>query len=364
MVILDDFCRVIRSFLGDMMGEDKTYGPVPLILEKYRNDISDAIKDEITDTKLFVYDMLRYCLGWGDVKGNPIEGEMGKSLRPSLCMFACECAGRSPERVLNAAASIELIHNFSLIHDEIQDLDETRHHRPTLWTVWGKPKALIAGDVLRVIADMAILDENQVDGYKSLEGMAMLTEACLEMIEGQYMDIYFESKPYIMLDEYMSMISRKTGALIRCSLSIGSLLGGMNKRGVSSFREAGQALGYTFQIRDDILGIWGDSELTGKPVGADIRRKKKSLPILHAISESTGVSNRTLLDIFTKDAIGEFDVETVLTIMDETKTYMYSQDLACEYRDNALDALRPTPLDSVQRDRFSELVYFLAQRKF
>ena len=116
---LDDFCRVSRSFLGDMMGEDKTYGPVPLILEKYRNDISDAIKDEITDTKLFVYDMLRYCMGWGDVKGNPIEGEMGKSLRPSLCMFACECAGRSPKRVLNAAASIELIHNFSLIHDEI-----------------------------------------------------------------------------------------------------------------------------------------------------------------------------------------------------------------------------------------------------
>ena len=131
-----------------------------------------------------------------------------------------------------------------------------------------------------------------------------------------------------MLDEYMSMISRKTGALIRCSLTIGSLLGGMSKEDVSSFRESGQALGYTFQIRDDILGIWGDSELTGKPVGADIRRKKKSLPILHAISESTGASNRTLLDIFTKDNIGDFDVETVLTIMDETKTYMYSQDLA------------------------------------
>ena len=346
------------------MGNDMAYSSVPLILEKYRKDISDAIKGDVTDRNLFVYDMLRYCLGWGDTKGNPIEGEMGKSLRPSLCMFACECAGRSPESVLNAAASIELIHNFSLIHDEIQDLDETRHHRPTLWAVWGKPKALIAGDVLRVIADMAILDQNHFDNYKLLESMSMLTEACLEMIEGQYMDIHFESKPYIKLDEYMKMISRKTGALIRCSLTMGSLLGGMNKQDVSSFRESGQALGYTFQIRDDILGIWGDSELTGKPVGADIRRKKKSLPILHAITESSGASNKILLDIFAKDHIEDLEVETVLTIMDETRTYTYSQDLACEYRDRALDAVASTPLDSIQRDRFSELVYFLAQRRF
>ena len=347
-----------------MRGKDEAYRSVPLILEKYRKDISNSIRGEITDKNLFVYDMLRYCLGWGDTKGNQIEGEMGKSLRPSLCMFACECAGRSSESVLNAAASIELIHNFSLIHDEIQDLDETRHHRPTLWAVWGKPKALVAGDVLRVIADMAILDTNGSDSYKLLESMFMLTEACLEMIEGQYMDIYFESKPYINLDEYMEMISRKTGALIRCSLTIGALLGGMNKRDVLSFRKSGRALGYTFQIRDDILGIWGNADLTGKPVGADIRRKKKSLPILHAISESTGTSNKILLDIFAKDDIGDYEVETVLTIMDETRTYIYSQDLACEYRDKALEAVMDIPLDSIQRDSFSELVYFLAERKF
>ena len=275
----------------------------PTILEKYRTRVENYLYTVSSVGDPRIGDAIKYHFGWLDQYGNSGSSMQGKGVRSSLCMFACECAGRSPEIVLNAAASIELIHNFSLVHDEIQDLDETRHHRPTLWAVWGKPKALIAGDVLRVLADMAILDENQVDSYKSLEAMSMLTEACLEMIEGQYMDIYFESRPYIMLDEYMSMISRKTGALIRCSLTIGSLLGGMSKEDVSSFRESGQALGYTFQIRDDILGIWGDSELTGKPVGADIRRKKKSLPILHAISESTGASNRTLLDIFTKDNI-------------------------------------------------------------
>ena len=173
----------------------------------------------------------RYCMGWSDKDGRPVNGVMGKSLRPSLCLFACEAVGGHMKNALPAAASLELIHNFSLIHDEIEDFDETRHHRPTLWALWGINKALVAGNVLRILADRSMemmRNDEGKDTERILKGVELLTEACLEMIEGQYMDISFEGRIDITLDQYMAMIARKTGALIRCSLHLGAVMGTEN----------------------------------------------------------------------------------------------------------------------------------------
>ena len=169
---------------------------LPAIIHRYKSDVSAALRERLDSDLLPVYEMLRYSMGWaepGRAQGPPTEG---KALRPTLCLFACEAAGGVASKALPAAVSLELIHNFSLIHDDIQDRDETRHHRPTLWAVWGEPRALVAGNTLRVIADMSLwgLLEAGASVDESLRATSLLTEGYLEMIEGQYLDLSYEGR--------------------------------------------------------------------------------------------------------------------------------------------------------------------------
>ena len=240
-----------------------------------------------------------------------------------------------------AAAALEFIHNFSLIHDDIQDKDRTRHHRPTLWAVWGMPKALVAGNVLRVIADTCLegLTREGVKTDHALSGIGLLTEAYLEMIEGQYLDVSYEGQTTISIDDYMSMISRKTGALIRCALHLGALIGAGDAATADAFRECGRSLGYIFQIRDDFLGVWGDEGITGKPVGADIRRKKNSFPIVCAMSQSAAKDQQLLKELYSKDDLDEDDVADVLDAMERSHVKERGASIAAEHSDRALQAL-------------------------
>ena len=337
------------------------------MLVRYRDIIVTTLKRRLSQDFLPVYDMLRYCMGWSDKDGNPVDGAMGKSLRPSLCLFACEAVGGQIRHALPAAASLELIHNFSLIHDEIEDFDETRHHRPTLWTLWGINKALVAGNVLRIVADRSMemmkIDEGK-DAERVVKGVELLTEACLEMIEGQYMDISFEGRIDITLNQYMSMISRKTGALIRCSLHLGAVMGTENLRTLEIFRRTGTSLGYVFQIRDDILGIWGQEESTGKPVGIDILRKKNSLPIVHAMDKADSKGRERLREIYSLQSLGEPEVLAVLDIMEQAGTRDYAQGLAHQYEEEALKSFSDAMLPDSYKFDFGVLSHFLAVREY
>ena len=139
------------------MNNNVEFGPeLPSVLSRYQDVLEPALRNTISDRSSFVYEMLRYCMGWSDVAGKPCDLEKGKSIRPSLCLFTCEALGGDVNRAVPAAVSLELIHNFSLIHDEIQDFDAIRHHRPTLWNVWGVPKAVVAGNVMRVLAEKSM----------------------------------------------------------------------------------------------------------------------------------------------------------------------------------------------------------------
>ena len=198
---------------------------IPLVLSRYQDILEPALRNTVSDRSSFLYDMLRYCMGWSDVAGEPCDMEKGKGVRPSLCLFTCDALGGDVQKALPAAVSLELIHNFSLIHDEIQDFDEVRHHRPTLWTVWGVPKALVAGNVMRVLAERSMSCMEFADAKLISQSSSIVSEACLQMIEGQYMDISFEGSSRITVDQYMEMISRKTGALLRSSVHLGALLG-------------------------------------------------------------------------------------------------------------------------------------------
>ena len=233
--------------------------------------------------------------------------------------------------------------------------------------MWGINKALVAGNVLRIVADRSMemmkIDEGK-DAERVVKGVELLTEACLEMIEGQYMDISFEGRIDITLDQYMAMISRKTGALIRCSLQLGAAMGTENSATLETFRKTGTSLGFVFQIRDDILGIWGEEKSTGKPVGIDILRKKNSLPIVHAMDKADKKGRELLREIYSLEHPGEQEVAAVLEIMEQAGTRDYAQKLAYEYEGKALKLFSQTRLSDSHQLDFGVLARFLAVRQY
>ena len=338
--------------------------PLPLMIARYGGRIQAALRRSLSQDGSLVYDMLRYYMGWADVSGAPTAASAGKAVRPALCMYGCAAVGGEAETAIPAAAAIELIHNFSLVHDDIQDEDETRHNRKTIWAVWGKDKALVAGNVLRVVADTALheLADDRAPADRAIAAVDLLTESYLEMIEGQYLDIAFEGRHDIGMADYRRMISRKTGALLRCSLNLGAAVGSDDDDVVSAFRECGRALGYVFQIRDDVLGVWGDEAVTGKPVGADIRRKKNSYPVVCAMERAERDDLDALTTIYAKPQPDEGDVARALDVMERVGVREMAQAEAGEWADAAMSALASVELSPQARRDIEEFTHFLLVR--
>ena len=338
--------------------------PLPQMFQRYRVNISRSLRDSLSQQYSDVYDMLRYYMGWVDENGRPHEAMEGKALRPTLCLFACEAVGGDLEMAMPSAVALEFIHNFSLIHDDIQDRDETRHNRKTLWAVWGDPKALVAGNVLRVVADECLhqLLDSGLDYDRALAAGTLLTEAYLEMIEGQYLDLQFEGRHDISMSDYLNMISRKTGALIRCSLNLGAVVGAQEQGVGDAFKESGRAMGYVFQIIDDVLGVWGNEETTGKPVGSDIRRKKNSYPVVYTMGTANVKDQKMLNKIYEKDELDDSDVDSVLAVMDRLDVKNQAQQEAEKYANVALECLAPVALSREARQELEDLAHFLLVR--
>ncbi len=341
-------------------------GQLPGAFQQYQDHIGDALRRGLSVGCAGLYDMLRFHMGWGDVRGRRVEGRGGKGLRPTLCLIACDATGGDVGQATPAAVALEYVHNFSLIHDDIQDRDETRHGRPTLYWQWGMPRALVAGNFLRAIADKTVqeLVDSGLEERVALDAAGALTRAYLEMIEGQYMDLEFEGRRDITVHQYLEMISKKTGALIRCSVDLGAMIGSHDEETRSAFHEFGRALGFLFQIRDDVLGVWGETEQTGKPIHADIRRKKNSFPVMHAMAFSRDGDARTLQDIYGQpgNEISEGDVAAVLEILGNTGTRRSAQEVAAEFRDQAVEAISSVELSPETRDGLEELADFLLVR--
>ena len=334
------------------------------MFDRYGDYVQDALRNNLDLRGSSVYDMLRYYMGWADETGAPITAMTGKAVRPTLCLFGCEAVGGPLNFALPAAVALEFIHNFSLIHDDIQDEDETRHNRKTLWAVWGKPKALVAGNALRVVADISLhnLEAQGLRRERSLAAVSLLTESYLEMIEGQYLDLSFEGRHDIGMDDYLRMISRKTGALLRCSLNLGAVVGTDDARAIAALRECGRALGYVFQIRDDVLGVWGEEELTGKPVGSDIRRKKNSYPIVYAMESADREDRDRISSIYLKPELDGRDVDSVLAVMDKIRVRERAQTEAAAWADRAIRSIESLELSPWHRERIEEFTHFLLVR--
>lgn len=312
------------------------------------------------------YDMLAYHMGWRDAELRHVDQRTGKWIRPAMCLLACEAAGGHWERAVPAAVAIELTHNFTLIHDDIQDGDAERRGRQTVWTLWGVPQGINAGDALFVLAHTALhpLHHGEFDPATIRHVYEAYDQACLRLVEGQYLDISFEDRLDVGVDEYLTMIAGKTAALLAASLAIGARLATSDERIVDAYREFGEELGLTFQIVDDILGIWGDKAVTGKPAGNDLRRKKKSLPVVYALERELVEANQPLHALYRQDTLAHADVEAALDILGEAGARRYAEDLAQQHWQRAVDILSKTGIENTAQSQLRNLARFLVEREY
>lgn len=304
--------------------------------------------------------LLRYHLGWVDATFQPRDGRSGKRLRPLLCLLACEGCGGRWNKALPAAAAIELLHNFTLIHDDIEDQDNVRRGRPTVWSVWGEAQGINAGDTLFSVAQLALLElaERDIPAERVLEAARLFNETCVRLTGGQHLDIGFENRDQVSVEDYLTMIEGKTAALVACSCEMGALVAGAEARRRNSLREFGRHAGLAFQMQDDVLGIWGDPDVTGKPAGADIARRKKTLPLLHGMERS-----EALRSLIARDALSDADVREATSLLGEAGSREYAEQLAREHYERALSALDDASLAPRPAQALRQLAEKLLDRK-
>lgn len=232
--------------------------------------------------------MIVYHMGWSAGEGD--LGSRGKRIRPLLtllCAFAC--GSEREESILPAALAVELLHNFTLIHDDIEDQSPLRHGRPTLWKKWGTAQAINAGDALFSIAQLALLDLSKTcKDSITVQAALWFNQVCLHLTCGQYLDIAFESQNEIDTEAYLEMIRGKTGALIGFSTQIGGLTARAEEDRCNLLCRFGENLGMAFQIQDDYLGVWGNPAVTGKSAASDLQSRKLSLPVIFGLEKSAG----------------------------------------------------------------------------
>ncbi len=336
---------------------------LPVVFERYHAQIDEEIRSIINERKSGMYSMLRYHFGWVDNHNQEQKQSNGKAVRPTLCLMACEAAGGDYRLALPAAAGIEMVHNYSLIHDDIQDNDSERHHQPTVWRVWGKAQAINAGSAMRMLAAVA-LRRLRVSPDKQVHIQSLVDEATISLIEGQFLDISFEEKPDVSIADYIEMIGCKTAALITCAIESGAELGTENRKTIASFHEFGWNLGMAFQTRDDILGIWGKQAETGKPSGNDIRRRKKTLPVIYALQKTPASARDNLLRFYADANIDENTVQMIIGILENSGAYEYAQAITEQYIEKAVAILDDLPIVSSLKADLNEIITFLKTRTF
>jgi geranylgeranyl diphosphate synthase type I len=261
--------------------------------------------------------MIRYHFGYDSPAKMPAKMKSGKRLRPQILLRTALEEGGSVTCALDAAVAIEILHNYSLVHDDIEDGDELRHGRTTIWAQFGVPQGINAGDALCAISYLTLLHEEAVvPPGRVVEMLHVLHEANLFMCEGQGLDIGFETSSTVTMPQYLEMIAGKTGALFAASCELGALAAGCEPARAKAYAEFGRAYGLAFQIRDDVLGTWGTTDVTGKPSGADIARRKWSFPVVWALATPPSPDRDIVARAYARnvrlDAAGVADVISAL----------------------------------------------------
>ncbi|HYZ37858.1 MAG TPA: family 2 encapsulin nanocompartment cargo protein polyprenyl transferase [Pseudonocardiaceae bacterium] len=265
----------------DVMTEARS---APEVLAWSRGLVESALRTAADTLPSSMLPIAGYHFGWWDEHGHPIRASGGKAIRPALVLLSAQAVGGTAAAAMPAAVAVELVHNHSLLHDDVMDGDLTRRHRRSAWSVFGINPAILAGDALLVLA----LDVLAGSGHPAaIMAIRMLTAAVQELLDGQHADLAFEQRAQVELAECVRMAEHKTAALLGCACALGATFGGGRPEQVASLHSFGTHLGLAFQHVDDLLGIWGDPAVTGKPVHSDLRSCKKSLPVVAALTSQT-----------------------------------------------------------------------------
>jgi len=330
---------------------------------RYRDSVQNELKEIINRTPPSLRNILRYHMGWENEKGCARQGKPGKFIRPILHLLSCQAVGGDATRVLPSAAAVELVHNLSLIHDDIQDRSYERRGRPTVWKLWGKSQAINIGDFMFALASLTLLKlkDNGVSSEEIVHSLHLLAKACKELCEGQFLDIEFENRVDITVEDYLNMIRKKTAALIAASTSMGAYLGKGGEK-VQYFHQFGEALGMAYQIRDDILGIWGMKESTGKSIEEDLRQRKKTLPVVYALRESKDKAK--LERLYSQRHIEGRDIPIVVKILDQSGARDHAQNLVQECCRRASEQLEASSIERNRQAPLKQIVHSLAERNY
>jgi geranylgeranyl diphosphate synthase type I len=310
--------------------------------------------------------MMHYHMGWVNEELEAIQANSGKRLRPVLCLLACEASGGDPQQALPAASAVELVHNFSLVHDDIQDASHFRRGRRAVWDLWGSAQGINVGDGLFVLARLALhrLGDQDVPLGRQQAATQSLDRACLALCEGQYFDMTYEDRLDVDLDQYLWMIRHKTAALLAASAKIGAILATDDAARRDGYFRFGENLGMAFQIQDDILGIWGDPQLTGKSAATDIRDKKKTLPVVYVLTHPNArqAADRLATLYVQEGSLSESDIQSALDLLDALSARRYAEAMAESYYCQALQDLEQTGIENAAQSMLRELAASLLGR--
>jgi geranylgeranyl diphosphate synthase type I len=324
---------------------------------------SDAVRTALHDAVARLDDAIRpvvsYHFGWSDEHGNPVESNGGKSIRSRLALLSARAVGGDDRCALPGAVAVELVHNFSLVHDDLMDRDATRRHRPTVWAVWGDAVAVLAGDAMLSLAHEVLLE---APAPYAVSAARLVGAATRELICGQASDVDFEHRNDVRLAECIQMALGKTAALLAASAAVGGVLAGASAEVVAELDQYGRNVGLAFQLVDDLLGIWGEPEVTGKPVFSDLRSRKKSLPVTWTL-ESGGAAGQELARWLARSGEpDEIEVRTAAALIEEAGGRRWAQSEAQQRIATAERALAAIPMSAESRRELTELATFIVER--
>jgi geranylgeranyl diphosphate synthase type I len=330
----------------------------PSTLADSRETIFPAMAAAVRRLAPEVRPVVEHHLGWLDGNGHSTGAGGGKALRATLALLSAEAVGSTPAVALPGAVAVELVHNFSLLHDDVMDGDRERRHRPTAWVRFGVGQAICAGDALLALAHEVLVERPGDERRRAALALAKATGA---MIAGQGQDLAFERRLDTSVAQYLSMAAAKTGALLGCSASVGAVLAGAGPGPVTALTRFGCHLGLAFQMTDDLLGVWGRPDVTGKPVGSDIRAGKASLPIVVALQSDHPAADE--LGRLLAGGVGdEATVARATALIESTGARQMTEDEAVRQLAGALECLDTLAVPEAVRARLVELARFVVER--
>ncbi len=307
------------------------------------------------------YGMMQYHMGWVNESFQPVKVHGGKRIRPLLTMLTCQASAGDWTKAVPAAAAIEILHNFSLVHDDIEDISPTRRGRKTVWKIWGEAQAINSGDAMFAVAHLALarLDLRDVPSATIVRTMRRFDKACLLLTQGQYNDMDFETREEVQVDDYIEMITGKTAVLLSLCAELGAVIAAQDENSITHYAEFGLNLGLAFQVIDDILGIWGDESRTGKSAATDIVTKKKTLPVLYGLERSTA-----LKDLYRHAEADDVFVREVVNLLDELGAREYASAKAAAYSNAARQHLQEANPTGEAGEALLQLADMLLQRDY